>query len=83
MNQNLSEILKLSVPEKILVVEAIWDNIAAENCNYEISQDEFNVLEERYEAYKANPSSVLSWDEVKKNILNGITNEILLAVWNK
>lgn len=34
MNPNLREILKLSIPEKILAVEAIWDNIAAENSKY-------------------------------------------------
>lgn len=69
MNPNLREILKLSIPEKILAVEAIWDNIAAENSKYPITEEEYRILEERYEEYKANPSDVFSWDEVKKSIL--------------
>lgn len=69
MNPNLSEILKLSISEKILVVQAIWDNIAAENNQYQISDEEFQLLEERYEEYKGNPGNVLSWEEVKANIL--------------
>lgn len=69
MNRNLDEILKLSISERILIVEAIWDSIAAENREYKITDEELNILEERYEEYKANPSDVLTWDEVKKNIL--------------
>ena len=69
MNSNLNEILKLSIPEKILVVEAIWDNIAAENNQYLISDAEYLLLEERYAEYKQNPANVLFWDEVKANIL--------------
>ena len=71
----------LSQNEKILVVEAIWDNIALENNQYQISNEEFQMLEERYEEYKANPGNVLSWEEVKKNILEktGIIKENLSA----
>lgn len=69
MNSNLSEILKLSLSERILAVEAIWDSIAAENKNYQISDEELQVLEERYSEYKANPNNVLSWEEVKSAIL--------------
>jgi len=69
MTTQLSEILRLSIADRILLVEAIWDSIAAENSQYKISDQELSMLQERYEEYKANPSHSLSWDEVKKNIL--------------
>jgi len=69
MTPQLSEILRLSIAERILLVEAIWDSIAAENSQYKISDQELSTLQDRYEEYKANPSQSLSWDEVKKNIL--------------
>ena len=69
MSPQLTEILRLSVSERILLVEAIWDSIAAENSQYRITDQELSMLQERYEEYKTNPSQSLSWDEVKKNIL--------------
>jgi putative addiction module component (TIGR02574 family) len=69
MNSNLNEILKLSIPERILAVEAIWDSIVAKNKDYKISDGELKVLEDRYSEYKSNPNNVLSWEEVKTSIL--------------
>lgn len=70
MSPQLTEILRLSIAERILLVEAIWDSIAAENNQYKITDQELTILQERYEEYKTNPSNSLSWDEVKKNILD-------------
>ncbi len=65
---NLNDILKLPLAERILAVEAIWDSIAAENKEYPISEEEFHVLEERWEEYKKNPAAVKTWEEVRANI---------------
>ena len=69
MSPQLTDLLRLSIAERILLVEALWDSIAAENKDYKISDQELSMLQERYEEYKTNPSKSLSWDEVKKNIL--------------
>lgn len=65
---SLNDILKLPIAERILAVEAIWDSIAAENKEYPLSDEELNLLEERWEEYKKNPSAVKTWEEVKANI---------------
>lgn len=70
MSPQLTEILRLSIAERILLVEAIWDSIAAENSQYKITDQELTILQERYEEYKTNPSRSLSWYEVKNNILD-------------
>ena len=65
----LSDILKLSVPERILLVEAIWDSIANEkNQSYNFSDDQIKILEEELAAYNKNPYIGSSWEEVKQRI---------------
>ena len=64
---HIEEILKLSVEERILAVQKIWDSIEDEKLN-SISSEQVHLLEERWEAYKNNPSMALSWEEAKKKI---------------
>lgn len=67
MSQIFSEILKLSVPERILLVEAIWDSIANENNkSYELSSDRVKMLEEELKDYGSKPDEGSSWEAVKK-----------------
>jgi putative addiction module component (TIGR02574 family) len=73
MSTNLSNILKLSIPERILLVEAIWDSIAHENdkkINYTLSEKQINFLEEELAAYANNPEEGSSWEEIKNRIKN-------------
>lgn len=70
MVPNYSDIVKLSIQERIMLVEAIWDSISADkNSNYELSIEQVNILEEQLAEYHKNPSKVKTWDEVKKSIL--------------
>jgi putative addiction module component (TIGR02574 family) len=73
MSVELSEILKLSISERILLVEAIWDSIADETVHgtpYDLSEDQVKILEEELAAYKKNPAEGAGWDEIKKRILH-------------
>jgi putative addiction module component (TIGR02574 family) len=70
MNYQLSSILKLSVPERILLVEAIWDSIANEKNNtYQLSSEQISILEEELASYSKNPDQGSSWEEIRKRIL--------------
>ncbi len=71
MTPNLSEILKMSIPERIMWVEAIWDSVAMETDKkrpYTLSDEQINILEEEMAAYKKNPAEGSSWEEVKNRI---------------
>ena len=73
MSSNLSEILKLSIPERILMVEAIWDSITEESNKpgaYNLSDEQIKILEEELHEYGKNPQEGSTWDEVKKRILS-------------
>lgn len=73
MSPYLSEILKLSIQERILLVEAIWDSIANEGDkknSYQLSEKQIKFLEEELKDYSKKPEEGSSWEEIKKRILN-------------
>ena len=59
---------KLSVAERILLVEEIWDSIAADPEGLEIPQSHKDELDRRLAAYEANPKAGASWEEVKSRL---------------
>lgn len=64
-----ADTLSLSIPERIQLVEDIWDTIADEAEAMDLTEEEKNIINERLEAYKRNPDSGSSWDEVYKRIV--------------
>jgi putative addiction module component (TIGR02574 family) len=72
MAPQLTEILKLSLPERILWAEAIWNSITAENKSFDtiqLSAKEKKSLDKIAFEFEANPHIGSSWTEVKKRIL--------------
>ncbi len=60
------EYKNLSIPERILLVEEIWDSIAAEAPDIELNAGQKNILKERLVEYKKlDKSERKSWDEIK------------------
>jgi putative addiction module component (TIGR02574 family) len=65
---SVNELLKLSVPERILLVEDIWDSIASVPDAVPLTDEQHDELDRRLEAYHANPDLGSPWDEVKSRI---------------
>lgn len=63
----IKDILKLSVDERIHLVQTIWDSIASEAESADISDEHKQILNDRLEAYKNTPDDNISWEEVDKN----------------
>jgi putative addiction module component (TIGR02574 family) len=69
-NQLLAEIGKLSIAERIILVEDIWDGIADSDEPLELlADDQKNELDRRIDAYRDNPKAGRSWNEIKSEIL--------------
>ena len=66
--QLLNKIKKLSVSERILIVEDIWDSIAYSNENLPVTDRQKKELDKRLVSYSKNPSDGSSWKEVKSRI---------------
>jgi len=73
MEQSLtpSEIKKLSVAERILIVEEIWDSIAAEQEAVQVTEAQKAELDRRLASYDASPNDGKSWEEIKRRLETG------------
>lgn len=69
-NFPFSEILKLSVAERIQLVEDIWDSIAAEPESVPLTPEQIAELDRRLADAEASPATGKSWAEVKARLLN-------------
>jgi putative addiction module component (TIGR02574 family) len=66
-----AEYLKLSVSERIQLVEDIWDSIANEASNsVELSQAQKAELHRRLAAHRADPSSAIPWEQVRSKLFS-------------
>ena len=70
MNTQFSEILQLSVAERIQLVEDIWDSIANVPESVMLTEAQQTEIERRIEAHRANPNEGISWNDLKNNLLN-------------
>ena len=68
-DKSLEDIMKRSVEEQILAVEKIWDNIAKHSEQLAPSQQQLNLVRDRLEEYKKNPTNKRSWEEFKTDFL--------------
>ncbi|MCX5899289.1 MAG: addiction module protein [Proteobacteria bacterium] len=59
------KIKNLPLAEKILLVEELWDDIAAYNKRIRPDQDEIAFVKQRLSDIKKSPDSVLTWGEIK------------------
>ena len=71
MTNPLPELLKLSVAERIQLVEDIWDSIAAEPDAVPLSDELREELDRRLADQAANPGVGKPWSEVKARLLGG------------
>ena len=70
MSSNLTEeAKKLSIDERINLVEEIWDSIAEENGCFELSEAQKQELDRRLDSYRANPSRGRTWEEIRSEFL--------------
>ena len=66
--ENNINIQKLSQSERILLAEELWDSIAQNQDDLEVTYSQKKILDERMAAYKASPNEGTSWEEVKNEM---------------
>lgn len=66
-----ADILKLSVSERILLVEDIWDSIAEAPEQVALSETQARELETRLDAYRSDPSQGSPWAMVRDRVRAG------------
>ncbi len=63
------QIKKLNKSEKLLLVEAIWDSIAAEPEDVPLPEHHKTILDERLKTLDEDIEKGESWDKFRKNYL--------------
>ncbi len=66
-----TNVLSLSIPERIQLVTDIWDTIAEVPEEVDLSEEQKAELDRRLEAYNRNPSEGSPWSLVKERIRKG------------
>ena len=63
-----TEAKKLSIPERILLAEEVWNSIVEDQEKLQLTNSQRNELNRRIEDYDASPREGCSWDEVTNRI---------------
>lgn len=66
VEQAISQLTSLSVEERLQVVEAVWNSL--ESVPVTMSPEQREELNRRVDAYEADPSRVLSWDQLLERL---------------
>ncbi len=66
-----AEILKLSISERILLVEDIWDSIAEAPEEISLTKAQEQELDNRLEAHHKNPTEGSPWAMVRDRVRAG------------
>jgi putative addiction module component (TIGR02574 family) len=64
----LNQIVALDIQDRIRLVQAILDSIAAEQIDPDLTEPQKQELDQRIDDYEANPDEVMTWAEVKASI---------------
>jgi putative addiction module component (TIGR02574 family) len=64
----IPEIARLSVAERILLLEDLWDSIASEPSSVPVPQSHRAELDNRLTAYEKDPGSLLTLEELRQRI---------------
>jgi putative addiction module component (TIGR02574 family) len=67
-SSSIAEYVKLSVPERIQLVEDIWDSIASMPEEMSLTEAQQVELDRRLNAYRLNPEEGSPWEYVREAI---------------
>ncbi len=65
---DIPQLSQLTTPEKILLLEDLWEEISADESNVALPDSHKEELNVRFEAYRTNPGNLLSLSELQERI---------------
>jgi putative addiction module component (TIGR02574 family) len=60
----------LPLADRIELIEALWESIAREGYEPELTREQAAELDRRLEAHQQDPDDVVSWDSIKADLEN-------------
>jgi len=65
--RTIDELRSLPIDDRLKVVEAIWDSLP-EEASVPVSPEQREELNQRLNAYEADPEDLLTWDQVLERL---------------
>ena len=69
MNAEFSQLLQLPAPQKLELVEALWDSLENTLDDLPVPDWQKQELDRRKAAHEKDPSSALTWPDAKARII--------------
>ena len=66
--RDIPEVAQLSTPEKILLIEDLWDSIASDESGEPVPRSHVEELDRRFKSYQSDPGNLLSLEELQARI---------------
>jgi len=67
----IPEITRLTIPERILLLQDLWDSIASEESSVPVPQSHREELDRRLAEYEKDPGRLLTLDDLRGRIEAG------------
>ena len=64
----------LPLADRIELIEALWESVAREGYEPELTSEQSAELDRRLEAHRQNPADVVSWESIKADLDKRQTN---------
>lgn len=68
MDVRIDQLRALPLEKRLEIIEALWETVESECGSEGVSEEFADELDRRYQEHVADPSSSLSWEEVRAEI---------------
>lgn len=65
----IDKLSQLNKNEKLLLIEALWDSIAADPIDVEVPEHHKSIIEERLRTLEKDKEAGSSWDKIRQKYL--------------
>ncbi len=70
MSTAIDELSKLPLPQRLEIVERLWDSIAADADQLPVTAKQAEELDRRLAAHESNPEEGATWEEIRDRLRN-------------
>lgn len=64
----LAEVQSWPAADRLRLIEEVWDGLSDEGYEPELTEELKSLLDQRLDALDADPSNVLSWEQIKAHV---------------
>ena len=68
MSTAIDELTKLPLPQRLEIVERLWESIAADPEQLPVTAKQAEELDRRLAAHESNPGQGIAWEEIRDRL---------------